>query len=72
MVENEIKINPRKIKAVNFTKGGVNEGIWYYFRDQLIQEASNFTYLGIIIRSDLNWTDHMNYTLHFIMIILKK
>jgi hypothetical protein len=35
--------------------------------------------LGIIIRSDLNWADHVNYTLrkawkalHFIMRILKK
>jgi len=42
-------------------------------------EASSFKYLGIIIRSDLNWADHVNYTLrkarqalHFIVRILKK
>jgi hypothetical protein len=47
--------------------------------DQLIPELSSFKYLGIIIRSDLNWADHVNYTLqkawkalHFIMRILKK
>ena len=47
--------------------------------DQLIPEASSFKYLGIIIRSDLNWADHINYTLrkawkalHFKMRILKK
>jgi len=46
--------------------------------DQLFPEASNFKYLGIIIRSDLNWAD-VNYALrkawyalHFIMRILKK
>jgi len=53
--------------------------IRYYFGGQLIPEASSFKYLGIIIRSDLNWADHVNYTLrkawkalHFIMRIFKK
>jgi hypothetical protein len=56
----------------------VKERIRYYFGDQLILEANSFKYLGIIIRSDLNWADHVNYTLrkawkalHFIMWILK-
>ena len=51
----------------------------YYFRDQLIPKASSCKYLGIIIRSILNWADHVNYTqrkawkaLHFIMRILKR
>jgi len=41
--------------------------------------TSSFKYLGIIICSDLNWADHVKYTLrkarkalHFIMCILKK
>ena len=49
-----------------------------YFGDQLIPEANSFKYLGIIIRSDLNWADYVNYTLrkvwkalHFITRILK-
>ena len=77
-VENEMKINPGKSKAVSFTKARVKEQIRYYFGDQLILEASSFKYLGIIIRSDLNLTDHVNYTPqkawkdHFIMRILKK
>jgi len=41
----------------------VKESIRYYFGDQLIAEASNFKYLGIIISSDVNWADHVNYTL---------
>jgi len=56
----------------------VKERIRYYFGDQLIPVASSFKYLGIIIRSDLNWADHVNYTLrkawkvlHFIICILK-
>ena len=57
----------------------VKERIRYYFEDQLIPEASSFKYLGMIIRSDLNWADHVDYTLgkpwkalHFIKGILKR
>ena len=78
-VENGMKINPGKIKAVSFTNTRAKERIRYYFGDQLIPGASNFKYLGISIRSDLNWADHVNYTLrkpwkalHFIMRILKE
>ena len=79
VIENEMKINPGKSKAVSFTKARVKERIRYYFGDQLIPEASSFKYLGIIICSDQNWADHVNYTLqkawkalHFITRILKK
>jgi len=78
-VENEIKINPGKSKAVSFTKARVKERIKYYCRDQLIMEASSFKYFGIITRTVQNWADHVNYTLrtawkalHFIMRIFKK
>ena len=57
----------------------MKERIRYCFEDQLIPEASSFNYLRIIISSDLNWADHVNYTLrkawkalYFIMRILKK
>ena len=79
VVENEMKTNPGKRKAVSFTKARRQERIRYYFRNQLISETSNFKYVGIIIRRDLNWTDHVNYTLrkawkasHFIMHIHKR
>ena len=79
MVENKMKINPDKSEAVSCTKGRVKEKIRYYFGEHLIPEASSFKYLGIIIRNNLNWADHVNYTLrkawkalHFIMRILKK
>ena len=62
-VENEMKINPGKSKAVSFTKARVKERIRYYLGDQLIPEARSFKYLGIIIRSDLTWADHVNYAL---------
>jgi len=62
-VENEVKVNPDKSKAVSFTEARVEERLRYYFADQLIQEANSFKYLGIIIRSDINWADHVNYTL---------
>jgi len=62
-VENEMKINPGKSKGVSFTKARLKERIRYYFGNQLIPEASSFKYLGIIIRNDLNWADHVNYTL---------
>jgi hypothetical protein len=78
-VENEMKINPSKNKAVCFTKTRVKDPINYSLMDTQIQEASNCKYLGIILRSDLGWADQVNYTvrkawkaLHFTMRILKK
>ena len=62
-VENEMKINSGKSKAVSFKKARVKERIKYYFGDQLIPKASSFKYLGIIILSDLICADHVNYTL---------
>ena len=79
MVENEMKINPDKSRAVSFTKARVKERTRYCFGEQLIPGASSFKYLGLIIRNDINWADHVHYTLrkawkalHFIMRILKK
>jgi hypothetical protein len=73
-----MKINPGNSKAVSYTKARVKEQIWYYFGDLLITEAYSFKYLGIII-SDLNWADHVKYTLRkawkalqFMMCILQK
>jgi hypothetical protein len=47
--------------------------------DQKVPEASSCKCLGIILRSDLNWVDQVNYTaqkswkaLHFVMRVLKK
>jgi hypothetical protein len=78
-LENEMKINPGKSKAVSFTKATVKERIRHYIGHRLIPETNSFKCLGIIIRSDLNWADRVNYTLrkawkalHFIMRILKK
>jgi len=78
-VENELKINPGKNKAVSFTKARLNERIWYYLWDQLIPKVNSFKYLGIIIRNHLNFADHVSYTLikarkafHFIMRIIKR
>jgi hypothetical protein len=74
-----MKINQRKSKVVSLTKARVKDLIKYYFGDQIIPEASDFKYFGIITGSDLNWTDDVNYTLrkpwralHFIMCILKQ
>ena len=44
-VENGMKRNPGKIKAVSFTKAGLKERINYYFGNHLIRETSRFTYL---------------------------
>jgi hypothetical protein len=78
-VENEMKINPNKSKALSFTKARVKDPLNYSLRDRNILEASCCKYLGTIMRSDLSWADQVNYTvqkawkaLHFIMHILKK
>jgi hypothetical protein len=78
-VENEMKINPSKSKSISFTRARVKEPLNYTLRDQNIPEDSSCKYLGIIIRSDLSWTDQVNHTvqkawwaLHFVMRVLKK
>jgi len=77
--ENEMKINPNKSKALNFTRAWVKKPLNYSIGDQKIPKASCCKYLGIIIRSDLSWADQVNYTvqkawkaLHFVMRIVKK
>jgi hypothetical protein len=76
--ENEMKIKPSKFTAVRFTRARVKGPLNYTLGDQLIPEANSWKYLGVILRRDLNWADHVNYTmkkvwkaLHFIMRILK-
>jgi hypothetical protein len=77
-VENEMKINPSKSKAVRFTGARVKEQLNYSLMDTQIPEASSCKYLGINLRSDLSWADQVKYTvrkawkaLHFTMRILK-
>ena len=56
----------------------MKDPLHYTLGDQSIPEASSCKYLGIILRSDLNWADHIKYTVKkawkaqsFIMRILK-
>ena len=78
-VENAMKINPSKSKAVHFTRARVKDPLDYSLANTVIPEASSCKYLGIILRSDLSWAVQVNYTvkkaweaLHFTMRILKK
>jgi hypothetical protein len=76
-VDNGLKINPGKSRGLSFTKARAKKRMRYYFEDQLIPNANSFKYFGIIIRSNLNWADHVNYklrkaykALHFVLNIL--
>jgi hypothetical protein len=60
-VDNEMKINPYKSKALSFTRARVNDLLNYTLRDQKISEDNSCKYLEII-RSDLSWADQVNYT----------
>jgi hypothetical protein len=78
-VENAMKINPSKSKAVRFTRARVKDPLDYSLANTIIPEASNCKYLRIILRGDLSWADQVNYmvkkawkALHFTMRILKK
>ena len=78
MLENGMKINLGKSKAVSFMSAWVKDPLNYSLLDEVIQEASSCKYLGIILFSDLSWSDHVNYpakkawkAFHFIMHILK-
>ena len=78
-VENAMKINPSKSKAIRFTRARVKDPLNYSLMSTLIPEASSCKYLGIILRNDLSWADQVNSAvkkvwkaLHFTMRILKK
>jgi hypothetical protein len=78
-VENGMKINKGKSRAVRFTRAPVKNPLGYSHGEQKILEANSYKYLGIILRRDLNWVDQVNYTaqkawkaLHFVMCVLKK
>jgi len=73
-VENAMKINPSKSKAILFMRARVQDPLNYSLMDTLTPEASSWKYLGIILRSGLSWADQANYTvkkawkaLHFTM-----
>jgi len=57
-----MKINPNKSKALSFTRARKKDPLNYSLGDQKIPEASCCKYLVIIIRSDLNWADRVNFT----------
>jgi hypothetical protein len=53
-VENGMKINPGKSKAMIFTSARVKNPLGYSLGDQKIPEAIGCKYLGIISRSDVH------------------
>ena len=59
-VENAMKINPSKSKAVHFTRAREKDPLDYSLANTLLPEASSCKYLGIILRSDLSWVDQVN------------
>jgi len=61
-VENVMKINQSKSKVIRYTSSRVKDPLNYSLMGTLIPEASSCKYLGLILRSDLSWTDQVNYT----------
>jgi hypothetical protein len=75
-VENGVKINPGKCKAVQFTRDCVKNPPGHSLGDQKFSDASSCKYF---LRIDLIWVDQVNYivlkawkTIHFVMRVLKK
>jgi len=60
-VENAMKINPSKSKAIRFTRARVNDPINYSLMGTLLPEASSCKHLGIILSRDLSWAEQVNY-----------
>jgi hypothetical protein len=56
-----MKINPGKSKALSFTRTWLKDPLNYSVQDQVILEAGSCKYLGIILCSDLSWSDHVYY-----------
>jgi hypothetical protein len=64
---------------MTFKRAQVKYPLGYSLCHQKILEMSSCKYLGIIIRSDLNWVNQVNYmvqkawkALHFVMRVLKR
>ena len=53
-VENEMKINPSKSRALSFTRSRLKVPLNYTLSDYRIPEDISCKYLGIILDSDLN------------------
>ena len=77
-VENGMKINLSKCKAIRFTRAPAGSPLGYSLCNQEIPNASSFKDLRIVIRSDSNWVDHVNYIAqtrwkahHFVRCVLK-
>jgi hypothetical protein len=62
VVEKAMKINLTKSKVVCFMRARVKEPLNYTLGGKVIPEASSCKYLGIILCSDLSWSDQVNYT----------
>ena len=60
-VENGMKINRNKRKAIIFTRVSKWAPLNYYLLGMLVPVASSCKYLAIILRSELSWTDQVNY-----------
>jgi hypothetical protein len=78
VVENGMKINPGKSKAIRFMRARVKSPLGYFLGNQNIPETCSCKYLGINLQSDLNWVDQVNYTakkawkaIQFVMCIKK-
>jgi len=76
---NSMKINPQKSKSISFTKSRIKQSLAYSLGGNSIVEVNSCKYLGITIKNDLNWIDHVNITtkkgwraLNFVMRTLKK
>jgi hypothetical protein len=77
-VENGMKINPGKCKTIKCTRTQLKSPLDYSLGVQNVLGAGSCKYLRIILRSDFNWVDHVNYitqkvwkALHFVMRVLK-
>ena len=57
-----MKENPGKSIAVSFVRARVKDPLNYPLLDQVFPQACSCKYLGIILHSDLNWTDHISCT----------
>ena len=63
MLENVMKINPGKSKAVSFMGAWMKDQPNYSLLDEIIPEANSSKHLGIILKFDLSWIDHVNCTM---------
>jgi len=59
MPHNFLTLNVTKCKQIVITKSRIHQHIQLYLASQLLECVQSYKYLGVIITSNLSWSEHI-------------